>query len=87
MNCQNIGFDDTAYGFEIVKPFSYLVSRVTMKMLWRRKSKEYLFLLAELTKQIESKLLSMATKSLLYKTLVVPVLLYASEAWVLGRCV
>jgi len=73
------------YNFEVVKDFIYLGSAVTSKNDVSLEIKRRITLANRcyfgLSRQLSSRALSRRTKLTLYKTLILPVLLYGAESW------
>lgn len=82
---QNITMD--SYSFEVVKDFVYLGSTITSGNDITAEVKRRITLANRcffgLRRHLSSKALSQRTKETLYKTLIIPVLLYGAEAWTL----
>ena len=78
-----------SFSFEAVSDFVYLCIAITsgsdtsleIKRRIRFANRCYY----ELSMQIESRVLSLKTKIQLYKTIIMPVLLYGAEEWVLAQ--
>jgi len=77
------------HNFEVVKEFIYLGANINSKNDINVEVKRRITLANRcyfgLQKQLGSKLLSLTSKVLLYKTLILPVLLYGSESWTLPQ--
>ena len=84
---QNVNFDGTC--FECVREFIYLGTQVNnTNDLGEEVSRRITLAnrcLFGLGRILRSKLLSRSTKFTIYKTLIIPVLMYGSEAWTLGE--
>ena len=82
-------FNAATYRFEIVNSFVYLGSLVNAHNNTTEEIQKRIMAASRcyygLIKQLQSRNLSRTTKSVLYKTLIRPVLTYASETWVLSK--
>ena len=77
------------YNFEVVKEFTYLGTAVNSNNNVSLEIKRRITIANRcyygLSKQLGSRALSRSTKLTLYKTLIIPVLLYGAEAWVVSQ--
>lgn len=84
---QNVTMD--RYNFEVVKDFVYLGSTITTQNDISAEIKRRITLANRcffgLRRHLSNKALSQRTKETLYKTLIIPVLLYGAEAWTLSK--
>lgn len=77
------------YNIEVVKEFTYLGSLVNSQNNVKEEIRRRLVLANKcyyaLRQQFTSRILTRTSKTILYKTLIIPVLKYGSEAWVLTK--
>ena len=84
---QNITIGEN--NFEVVSEFTYLGALINAENNTTSEIKRRIVLASRsfygLRKHLKNRLLSLKTKTLIYKTLILPVLTYASESWSMSR--